>query len=82
MILIILTGCSTVSKGNSLRTEHIAMPSYPLMLDVQFKKNENGFSLTVQDTKNLDINLERLNTYIKSLEAIIDGYRGQNADYR
>jgi len=58
------------------------MPSYPLMLDVQFKKNENGFSLTVQDTKNLDINLERLNTYIKSLEAIIDGYRGQNADYR
>lgn len=54
------------------------------MLNVHFEPVQDGFLLSVQDAKNLNINLVRLETYIKSLEVIIDSYsedlRGYSGD--
>ena len=62
---MILIGCSTVS--NNVTVESLDLPPKPEMLNVEHKVVEGGFFTDYQNMKNLDINLERLDTYIKKL---------------
>ena len=69
MIVMILTGCLTVSKNNT----QLEKPERPVLNNIKFEKVENGYFLSDEEVKNLGVNISRLETYIKILESIING---------
>lgn len=74
VIVLIQIGCLTKIDTT---VEDIKIPSYPDMMKVKFEKLGEGYFLTEQDTKNLNINIERLKIYIEKLEVIIKTYQNK-----
>ena len=71
--LICSVGCSiTKIEGNSkVTSSKWLMPDSPKKYPVSFQQKDGGLFLSKEDSENLMLNIDELDTYILQLEALI-----------